>query len=37
MDKKITKMDELNKIKNSHKIGDEMKIKSKSQWSRKKI
>lgn len=24
---KITKMDELNKIKNSHKIGDEMKIK----------
>lgn len=25
--KKITKMDELNEIKNSHKIGDEMKIK----------
>ena len=25
--KKITKMDELNQIKNSHKIGDEMKIK----------
>ncbi len=25
--KKITKMDELNKIKNTHKIGDEMKIK----------
>ena len=24
---KITTMDELNKIKNSHKIGDEMKIK----------
>ena len=25
--KKVTKMDELNEIKNSHKIGDEMKIK----------
>ena len=25
--KKITKMDELNEIKNTHKIGDEMKIK----------
>lgn len=25
--KKITKMDELNEIKNSHKIGDEMKVK----------
>ena len=25
--KKITKMDELNEIKNSHKIGDEIKIK----------
>ena len=32
---KITKMDELNKIKNSHKIGDEMKIKA--QWSRKRF
>ena len=27
--KKVTKMDELNEIKNSHKIGDEMKIKIK--------
>lgn len=25
--KKVTKMDELNEIKNSHKIGDEMKVK----------
>ena len=25
--KKITKMDELNEIKNKHQIGDEMKIK----------
>ena len=24
---KISKMDDLNKIKNSHKIGDEMKVK----------
>ena len=25
--KKVSKMDELNEVKNSHKIGDEMKIK----------
>ena len=35
--KKVTKMDELNEIKNSHKIGDEMKIKIKRDNSEKEL
>ena len=35
--KKVTKMDELNEIKNSHKIGDEMKIKIKRDNNEKEL
>lgn len=36
-DKKIASMDELNKIKNSHKIGDEMKIKVNREGQEKEL
>ncbi|MEI3355941.1 MAG: PDZ domain-containing protein [Clostridia bacterium] len=35
--KKITTMDELNEIKNTHKIGDEMKIKVNRNGQEKRI
>ena len=35
--KNITKMDELNEIKNSHKIGDEMKLKINRDGNEKEI
>lgn len=36
-DKKITKMDELNEIKNSHKIGDQIKLKVNRDGNEKEI